>query len=49
MPLHLVYHTAWLDAEGNPVYREDVYGIDRVVTNALDGLRPERIELALAG
>lgn len=49
MPLHLVYHTAWLDADGSPVYREDIYGIDRLVTGALRNLRPERIELALAG
>jgi len=49
MPLHLVYHTAWLDDAGQPVYREDVYGIDRMVTNALRDQRPGRIELALAG
>lgn len=49
MPLHLVYHTAWLGEAGQPVYREDVYGIDRMVTNALREQRPGPIELALAG
>ena len=35
MPFHIVYHTAWLDDRGRYHFREDLYGIDRLVTEAL--------------
>ena len=37
VPLHLVYHTAWIDASDRVVYREDVYGIDAMVLEAMEG------------
>lgn len=32
MPVHILYITAWGDEQGNPVYRHDVYGFDRVLS-----------------
>jgi len=32
MPIHILYLTAWGDEEGNPVFRHDVYGFDRVLS-----------------
>ena len=37
VPLHLVYHTAWIDASDRVVYREDVYGLDAMVLDAMAG------------
>ena len=49
IPFHIVYHTAWRDDQGRYHFREDLYGIDRLVIDALaehgDGLRRQ---LALA-
>jgi murein L,D-transpeptidase YcbB/YkuD len=36
MPVYLVYLTAWVDAEGRNHFREDIYGHDRALANALD-------------
>ena len=53
MPLYIAYHTAWIgaDEEGGDrfEFREDVYGIDRLVLDALSSQRGwERIRLAAA-
>jgi len=32
MPVHILYITAWGDEDGNPVYRHDVYGFDKVLS-----------------
>jgi murein L,D-transpeptidase YcbB/YkuD len=31
MPIHILYITAWGDEEGDPVFRHDVYGFDKVL------------------
>ncbi len=36
MPVYLVYLTAWVDAEGQNHFREDIYGHDRMLARALD-------------
>ena len=35
LPVHLTYRTAWVDDEGGPQFRGDVYGRDALVTEAL--------------
>ena len=35
IPFHIVYHTAWRDDQGRYQFREDLYGIDRLVIDAL--------------
>lgn len=35
IPVHLVYHTAWVTAQGRPNYRLDTYGRDKKVFKAL--------------
>lgn len=42
VPLHIVYRTAWVDAQGRVNYREDVYGLDEVVLDALGERRPRQ-------
>lgn len=37
MPLHMVYHTAWIDDGDRLVFREDVYGLDTMVLEAMAG------------
>lgn len=48
MPLHLAYHTAWIDDQGRLQFREDVYGLDTLVIDALDSQQPRTRLLALA-
>ncbi|MEM1315480.1 MAG: L,D-transpeptidase family protein, partial [Pseudomonadota bacterium] len=42
VPVHILYRTVWVDADGTPQFREDVYGRDALVWNALEaaGLTP---------
>ncbi len=35
IPVHLVYHTAWVAADGRANYRADIYGRDKKVLKAL--------------
>ncbi len=35
MPIHILYLTAWGDENGNPVFRHDVYGYDKVAAKEL--------------
>ncbi len=36
IPIYLTYQTAWIDAFGTPQFREDIYGRDRRVFDALE-------------
>jgi murein L,D-transpeptidase YcbB/YkuD len=48
MPVHLAYVSVWVDDLGEVQYREDVYGVDRLIAEALNDHRPDRLEVALA-
>lgn len=37
VPVHVLYQTAWVDAAGEPQFRDDLYGHDRRLARALDG------------
>ncbi|MDX1482514.1 MAG: L,D-transpeptidase family protein [Woeseiaceae bacterium] len=39
VPTYIVYFTAFADDEGNVIFRRDIYGRDRVLIEALQGLR----------
>jgi len=40
VPIVITYLTAFVDEEGRPNFRDDVYGVDRVVAEALAAYRP---------
>jgi len=35
VPVHIVYRTVWIDSDGQPQYRHDVYNRDKMVFDAL--------------
>lgn len=38
LPIHIQYWTAWTEADGTVQFRDDIYGRDRVLAEALAGL-----------
>lgn len=40
VPIHILYWTAWGDDKGGIQFRNDIYGRDKVLVTALDGLNP---------
>jgi murein L,D-transpeptidase YcbB/YkuD len=39
IPIYVTYQTAFVDNAGNLQFREDVYGLDKVVLSSLDSRR----------
>jgi murein L,D-transpeptidase YcbB/YkuD len=41
IPVHILYWTAWSDENGIMHFRNDIYGRDKLLAAALDGVAPE--------
>ncbi|MEQ9618613.1 MAG: L,D-transpeptidase family protein [Deltaproteobacteria bacterium] len=46
VPVYILYFTAWVDDDGSVNFHEDIYGLDRVLQNALHHSKAKKSEMA---
>lgn len=46
VPVYILYFTAWVDDDGSVSFHKDIYGLDRVLQNALHHSRAKKSEMA---